>query len=376
MARFEIYTPEETKKEGRLQRFYRWICIPFRRRAHSYIEPIHKVVSSPTPPIELVNLRPYHPLEDPSSSLYQTQESEPPVHRNQEPEETHQPRGRYREARPQHPASHALNQQTPPKCTEQVVSEQRPSIPATREGVESPTYDAPQVNGKRRSRSKTEKNKDLPGVLRAEPPPLTREFLESNERRHSGGSWLIDNVADAPTSNYLIDNIPGAPALRVRRWSNDSRTSVRPDAWAQFARDDQRVRGHSNSRQRRNSDRYRNPHSRQSSATRQAHPNSHSRQSSADRQSARASLPRYMHGGSLPSRAKVVPLRDDSERVLVHSKSRGFKVVRNLLSLDKLKDQPRHMNSLEEIAAEKQRSEQEFASKYSRSSLLLMGSVW
>jgi hypothetical protein len=77
-----------------------------------------------------------------------------------------------------------------------------------------------------------------------------------------------------------------------------------------------------------------------------------------------------MRGGSLPSRTQVVPLRDDSERVLVHSKSRGFKVVRNLLSLDKLRNtQPRHVNSLEDIAAEQERSEQEFASQFFHSSL-------
>jgi hypothetical protein len=351
MARFEIYTPEETKKEGGLQCFSRWICIPFCRRSHSYIEPIHKVVSSPTPPMEMIYLRPDHPLEDPSSSLYQTHEIKPLVHQNQEPEETHQPRCRYRETRPQHPASHTVCQRNP--------------ILVTREGDESPTYDAPQVNGKRRSRSKTEKNKDLPGVLRAEPPPLTREFLESNERRHSSSSRVFDDTPDPPTGDYLIDRIPDAPTLRIRRGSNDSRASVRPDARSQFARHDQRVRGQSSTRQRRNTDGCQTSRSRQSSATRQAHSNSHSRQSSATRQTAQASLPRYMRGGSLPSRTQVVPLRDDSERVLVHSKSRGFKVVRNLLSLDKLRNtQPRHVNSLEDIAAEQERSEQEFASQF------------
>jgi hypothetical protein len=370
MARFEIYTPEETKKEDRLQCFYRWICIPFCRRSHSYIEPIHKVVSSPTPPIEMIHLRPDHPLEDPSSSLYQTHENKILVHQKQEPEETHQPRCRYRETRPQHPASHIMCQRNPPTCTEQVVSEQRSSVLVMREEVDSPTYDAPQVNGKRRSRSKTEKNKDLPGVLRAEPPPLTKEFLESNERRHSSGSRLLDNTPDAPTGNYLIDKIPDAPTLRIRRLSNDSRASVRTDARSQFAGNDQRVRAQSNTRQQRNSDGWQASNSRQSSATRKAHSNSHSRQSSATRQTAQVSLPRYMYGGSLPSRTKVVPLRDDSERVLVHSKSRGFKVVRNLLSLDKLRNtQPRHVNSLEDIAAEQERSEQEFASQYFHCSL-------
>jgi hypothetical protein len=135
MARFEIYTPEETKKEDRLQCFYRWICIPFCRRSHSYIEPIHKVVSSPTPPIEMIHLRPDHPLEDPSSSLYQTHENKILVHQKQEPEETHQPRCRYRETRPQHPASHIMCQRNPPTCTEQVVSEQRSSVLVMREEV-------------------------------------------------------------------------------------------------------------------------------------------------------------------------------------------------------------------------------------------------
>jgi hypothetical protein len=396
MARYELYDPaSEAKKDGRLRRFCAWLCLPFRRGSDSYIEQDVKIEMSPSPspPVQEVKLVPKHPLpqhpfNNPSSTLYQ-------AHEEKLVEEVGQPRGRYREARPQHPASYTIPPQSQPISNDQVDFVRKSSLSVTRGEVESPTYDAPQPDGKRRSHSKTDKNKDLPGVLRAEPPRLTNENLEWHERRHSAGSRAIDNIRGVPTS-YLIDSIPDAPNLHIRRWSNDSRRSVRPDMRSQIPGNEQRGRGQYDPRHMRSSfDGHQGSHSRQSSGTRKSPQNTRSRQSSATRQThpsaqpsqssatwhtAPASPPRQEqdnYGGNLPSRRGIVPLRDDSDRVLVHSRSRGYKIVRNLLSLDGLRDgaQPRHAKSLEEIAAEERRSNQEFASQYSCSLLSLFVGV-
>jgi hypothetical protein len=350
MARADIYGGE-TKKEGKLKRFYRWICIPFRRRSNSYIEPSPSVsvdVGEDLPQPHFTNI----------TGPYETAcKNKPIVHHYEEPEDARYTRGRYRYTRPLHPASHPPSQR--PSTHENhvtFVAAQNYGF-LSRDETQSPVYDAPHPNSGKRSRSRTEKNGDLPSSLRVQPPPLTKASLEMNERRNSASSYR------------LVDNIPDPPALQVRRWSNSSRGSIHTDVRSQHSRTDQRVRGDSNTRRPRSSfDGFQYPQVRRSSAT---------------RETPRGPRPhRPATGGSLPTRPNIVPLRDDRERVLVHSKSRGFKIVRNLLSLDAMRDmanyqhdQLRHVSSVERMAHEDQQVSQELSSQYFDSSLLLVGGV-
>ena len=88
---------------------------------------------------------------------------------------------------------------------------------------------------------------------------------------------------------------------------------------------------------------------------------SDSREDSPRRRLSQRSLP--------PSDAKIVPLRGNSGKVLVHSNSRGYKIVRNLVSLNGLRDvvreqnnEPRHVASLERMAEEDRQASQELFS--------------
>jgi hypothetical protein len=352
MARADIHGGE-TKKDGKLKRFYRWICIPFRRRSNSYIEP--------SPNVEEGEVIPQPQFDNIAIPFQEVPEKKPFVHHYEEPGEIRHTRGRYRDARPQHPASYSLSQRPPPAFGNQLgcVTSQNYGF-SGRDETESPAYDAPRSNSGKRSRSKTEKNKDLPGTLHTQPSPLTRASLEMNERRNSASSFR------------LLDSVPSTPTLKVRHWSNSSQGTIHTDMRSHHARNDQRVRRDSSTRRPRSSyDEYQHPPARQLSTTREI---------------PRGPRPRHpATGGSLPARPKIVPLCNDSERVLVHSKSRGFKIVRNLLSIDAMRDmanstyqhdQPRHVSSLERMADEDQQASQELSSQYSGYFRLSIVSVW
>jgi hypothetical protein len=344
MARADIYWGE-TKKDGKLKRFYRWICIPFRRRSNSYIE------SSPN--VEEGEVVPQPQFNNIATPYREVREKKPLVQHYEEPEDVRHTQGRYRDARPQHPTLNPLSPRPLPALGNPrgFVTSQNYGF-SGRDETESPVCDALHSNNGKRSRSKTGKNKDLPGTLRAKPLPLTRASLEMNERRNS------------VSSHRLIDSVPDTPALMVRRWSNTSQGTIHTDVRSQHARNDQRVRENSSTRRPRSIyDGYQHPPARNLSAT---------------RETPRGPRPRHpATGGSLPAQPKIVPLRNDSERVLVHSKSRGFKIVRNLLSIDAMRDmadqhdQPRHVSSLERMADENRRASQELSSQYFGFSRLL-----
>jgi hypothetical protein len=312
----------------KLKRLCRWICIPFSRGKTSYIEqitPRTSVSSKKQPRSEAVRLY--------------TRDTRSASHDDEKLEDDLRPRAQY----PPTLFSHASSR---PQAREVLAWNYRNTFassiycsPASRNDAQSPEFDAPRLQGQARVRSKSAKNKDLPGCLRAQPRPLTKEHLDTNDRRHSSsGQPLIGRLSDAPTH-------------RERCWSNSNPDALRNEERLQLARRNHHTQVKQNAL-----------------PLRQSNDRSQRSRSQRSRDSSRG--PRVYQparGRSLHARPDIVPLSSDSNKVLVHSKSRGFKVVRNLLSIEGLRDmvmQPRHLASLERMAEDDQQAYNELTSEY------------
>lgn len=324
----------KSEKKSRFTRLSDWICMPFRRGPpSSYIDP--------TPPIreteeaEIPNLNSIAYLQQ---RIHDTDESR---RHKKTLDNGRQPRSRYRAARPR--SQIPISQ---PQTTRQSRSDERDhargrsnSVVARARESPSPDDEAPRTKSQIRSRIASDNNEELPASPQAQPPPLTRASLEMINRRngwdnHRGAARRCDRTAqhfgDLPLPRPTI----ATDTARMSSVNCNPRSKSRVrHSW------------HGN-------DAYQQTHSRESSSM---------REDSRRRHEARRSLP--------PPGAEIVPLRGDSGKVLVHSKSRGYKIVRNLVSLNGLRDvmreqnnEPRHVASLERMAEEDRRASQELFS--------------
>jgi hypothetical protein len=335
---------EKAKKKSRCKRLCRWISIPFRHRPKSYIDPVPDVEAKK-------ELKQPH-ADMSAQGCHNTRNFNPVIHRNPyEPfrSERHA-RSRYRNERPQPPivVNHARR---PPATWDEELDRAiaRSKNITMRDKLQSPELEPPQ-QGRNRRRSMTEKNMDLLVRLHELPapqisqPPLTRASLE----RAAGGR------RKSTDSYYFDDWFSNAPTLPVRRSSNSSHDASSNDGKTQPSK------RRSTSRSRSKPDHHQRPHSGLSGSTQAA------TQEPQPRHPANNSI-------ALPrTRPNTVPLRNHPSKVLVHSKSRGYKIVRNLLSLDGMRDEageqpnePRHISSIERMADEDRRASQELASEYS-----------
>jgi hypothetical protein len=319
------------KKKNKLRRICRWVCNSFSRRTISYIEPAAHTTSEEY-------------KEQPQSHSialgYPGNENRKPVIRiRNEIEDDQQTQARYPTTRLSHPIVESRLRDHPTWDYRSTFAPSTYPSPDLRAEAQSPDYDAPRVQGRPRLRKKSAKNKDLPGPLRAQPLALTQQSLELNERRHSS------------SSQRLIDQIPESPHQMVRRWSNTYQEA-----------------GHSKLQLQQESKRYPanvKPNTLPLWNSFDKYRHSRSRKSHEGLQILRGYQP--MRDRSRHPQPAIVPLSNDHNRVLVHSKSRGFKVVRNLLSIEKLRDmvceQPRHVASLERMAEDDRNACQELSSK-------------
>jgi hypothetical protein len=337
---------EQTKKKSRCKRLCRWISIPFRRRPRSYID---------TVPDEEARKESKQPHVDISARGYQnTRNSNPVVHNNPYEllkNERHA-KNRYRNERPQPPIVVDCARRPPATWDEELDRAIARSKNITmRDKLQSPDLEPPQ-QGRNRRRSITEKNMDLLVRLHELPapqisqPPLTRASLEmaAGGRRRSTDSYYFDDwFSDAPT-------------LPVRRPSNSFHDAA-SDAKKQRKDDRRPSRRRSTSSSRNKPDPHQRPPSGLSGSTQAATQRPQPRHPANNN----IALPR--------TRPNTVPLRNNPSKVLVHSKSRGYKIVRNLLSLDGMRDEaeeqsvePRHIASIERMADEDRRASRELAS--------------
>ncbi|KAH7410058.1 hypothetical protein DE146DRAFT_732889 [Phaeosphaeria sp. MPI-PUGE-AT-0046c] len=308
-----------------------WLCMPFRRGTpSSYIDP--------TPPVREIE-EAETPILTSITQLQQlTRDSNVLFVQKKPLDSERRPRSRYRPARPQSrvPAPQLQDTREPRNNDREYTREGSTDVVAREQETSSWNDNAPRITGEERDRSVTDKNKDLPGSLRAQPPPLTKASLEKNDRRsryeekqHMGGlsNSTVRQFGGLPVPGPTIAADTGRIPSVSRSPHRNSRTR---HSW--HGQDENQQLG-----------------SRQSSRT---------REDSQGRRQSRRSLP--------PPDTDILPLRGDSGKVLVHSKSRGYKIVRNLVSLNGMRDmvcehnnEPRHVASLERMAEEDRRASQE-----------------
>ncbi|KAL5120734.1 hypothetical protein ACEQ8H_001213 [Pleosporales sp. CAS-2024a] len=320
-------TRNSPKKPGKFKRFLQKLCIPVHRKTGMQLE------SSPAAEKrkETLWLGNDSIAEARQNPFYGESVAYCDEHNGRES------RGRYRMTVPKHPASRSQSRQN--------IAPDRVGMLHSRSGVDmrpetiSPEYDAPRQNGRKRERAKTPRNKDLPGALRAQPPPLTRSSLERNSQRHDGDdARLIGCNPGTLLPNESEHNSPW-DEHRVERESfqqafGTSQTPARPNI--------ARKRTHDwvvNTR-------YGPPVS--STAT----------------QASTSSM--FVERTRTPERyRKILPIRDASDRVLCHSRSRGYMVVRRLISLEGLRDSPaiRKAGSLIGIMEDERNAVQEMSGR-------------
>jgi hypothetical protein len=326
---FRSSTSNESKRMNKPKRFCRWICIPFSRGKKSYIEeitPRGSVSDKKQPHSGLVTL-----------DTWDTRSSS---HDDEKLEDDLRPCAQYPPALSSHANSSSQARVVLTWSYTNAFASSTYCPPTSRNDTQSPDFDAPRVQGQARVRSKSAKNKDLPGCLRAQPRPLTKEYLEINERRYSSSS-----------SHPLINRVSDAPTHRECRSSNSDPDARRMEERLQLARKNHRLQVKQNALPlRRSNDRLRCSRSQRS------------------RDASRG--PRMYQpapGCNLHARPHVVPLSSDSNKVLVHSKSRGFKVVRDMMSIERLREmmmQPRHDTTLERMLEDDQQAYRELTSEY------------
>jgi hypothetical protein len=331
MARY-FKAEREQRKKGRLERLCSWLCIPLHRRPTSYVDPAPNLKLRE----DIKQVFP-HCIVRPDHG---TRNDKPLFHYREGFNDGQPAQARYHTALPQCPISRSHSAQPPLARDYQssFAASMHNSTPMRYE-TQSPDYDAPRVNGRPELNVKTTKNKDLPGPLCAQPSPLTKAVLEMNECRNSS------------SSHCLVDLIPESPQRPVRRWSSTYQDVARSELRLQRARKDRRAHKKANTKPLRTS--YDGWH------------NSCPLQSQKEPQGPRLHQPARSH--ILHTRPDIVPLSNDSGRVLVHSKSRGFKIVRNLLSIDGMhemtRNELRNVASLERMAEDNRQACQELSSQ-------------
>jgi hypothetical protein len=163
-------------------------------------------------------------------------------------------------------------------------------------------------------RAKTSRNKDLPGSLRAQPLPLTRSSLERNSRRSN------NSIADLVNSN----------ARTISRGDNQHWQSWKSHLSGQGS--SQKTSRNSWTTVESRTDGTGTPRRTLSGSTR--HDTTPSSQSHRTSTSGIADE-RPKPPSKLPPGA--TPIRDNADEVLCRSSSRGYMVVRRLLSLESLR---------------------------------------
>jgi hypothetical protein len=337
---------ERTKKKSRYKRLCRWISIPFRRRPSSYIDQMPDVEMKEDSKQPYIDSRMQGNHNSPDNkATFQSHHHEPSKH-------DYPAKSRYHNERLQHPIVSSYPRHSSATWDEELDRAIARSNNITmRDKLQSPDFEQPQ-QGRNRRRSMTEKNMDLLVRLHELPSqrisqaPLTRRSLEMAGGRSSRGSHQFDDwISDAPTLpvQCLSKSLHYAVSDDAKMQRSDSRGSERPR------------RG---SRSRDKHDSHQRPLSALSGSTQAATQGPQLRHPA----NSNIALPRI--------RPKTVPLRNDPSKVLVHSKSRGFKIVRNLLSLDGMRgeaeehaNEPRHIASLERMADEDRKASQELASQ-------------
>ncbi|OAL01169.1 hypothetical protein IQ06DRAFT_369180 [Phaeosphaeriaceae sp. SRC1lsM3a] len=323
-----------SEQTSRMRRLSHWLCIPFRRAPpSSYIDP--------TPPVRQTEQAEIPVLTSPAQLQQLNRGNNVLIINDKTLDNDRRPRSRYRPARPQSrvPTYQSLDTRQPGKDKLGYASRSCDRAITRQEGTLSANSNALRINDQKRNRSVVDKNKHLPQSLRAQPPYPTKAILERNDRRSGdqddrNGAGLSDSTLRPPGELPVPDPINAANTGRMPSMSRSpQRRSRNRHSW----------HGH---------DWYQQSRSRESST---------SRENSQRRRQSRRSLP--------PPNTEIVPLRGDSGKVLVHSRSRGYKIVRNLVSLNGLRDmvcehnnQPRHVASLERMAEEDRRASQELFS--------------
>jgi hypothetical protein len=325
-----VFAGRESKKESKRKRLCRWISNSFSRKAISYIDPVAHTRSEedreqPRPHSIALG---YHGISS----------CKPVIRDNEKLENDHWIRGHYPTTQLSHPIVQYSPTERPPWDCCSTFTPSAYTNYDLRSEAQSPDYDAPRVQGRPRLRNKSAKNKNLPGPLRAQPVALTQHSLQLNERRHSS------------SSQRLIDQIPEPSQQMAWRWSNTYQGPKRSGLRLQQGYREHRVNLEQNALPLQNGF--------------DGSRHSRSRLSREEPQKPRGYQATRGHGWHV--RPGVVPLSNDSNRVLVHSKSRGFKVVRNLLSIEGLRsmvrEQPRNVASLERMADDDRHACQELSS--------------
>lgn len=340
---------KELKKPGRLKRFCRRICMPLHRALSSYLET--------TPAVSVRDEMGWTHEKNVADQHDGTIKYDQPMSLNYvESSKTRRSRSRYRTTRPVHPSSRSSPRQAPIlDYTQGFAASLRSSMEIDediREETQSPEYDAPRVNGQKRRRFKHEGNADLPGPLRAEP---AKASLADLKRRNSNTS--------------LVEQIPRAPP------------SLSDAAWYPLDKKNNRSRCSSKESSRQALQPQLQSQSRSSAGTARTRRSSKAPEltSQTSRTSSTCCIlgrqPRHTEGeqrsGIMPS--NIQPLRGDEERVLCKSRSRGYMVVRRILSLEALREAAnmRTPGSLAGMMEELKHARQEMSGEWSR----LMGTV-
>jgi hypothetical protein len=327
---------EVTRKPGRVKRFCQRMCMPLHRALTSYLE-----------------TTPYTGAEDDTESAHDetadyqddvTVNYDQPMSLNYAESINRHSRSRYRAAPPVHPSSRSLS------CRASSFNYMLGFIASIRNSLDvdddirgetqSPEYDAPRVNGRKPIRLRTEKNKDLPGSLRAQPAQMSRANLA--------------DIDSGKSNTRLVEQIPKA--------SFSSRQAARYP-WVSKNDCSQRSNGESSGRSPGSQPRFRSRRSRRESSKdtsrSQPLPQSQSRHCTArpphssgiTDDTPHTSSPSLtccttagilrmneaeQRSGVKPTR--IIPLRDDPDHVLWKSHSRGFMILRRILSLEALRE--------------------------------------
>jgi hypothetical protein len=328
---------KETKKSSRMKLFCQRMCMPLHRALSSYLGITLDEPARNERNWQHENIVDYQQDDtvnyDQPMSLNYTESTNP-----------RQSRSRYRAAPPVHPYSRSSSRQAPSfSYMPGLIVSIRNSLDVDediRERTHSPEYDAPRVNGKKRMRRKNEKNKDLPESLRAQPAQSTKTNMTGIDSGTSN-TRLVDQIPNASASSRHAAWYPWNTKNDRSRHSNGD--SSRHRSGSQPRSQSQRSSKESSRQPSRLQPHVQSQGSKGTVCTPYSGKVTKDTSSTSPPSSACCTTARLLrmneadHGnGTMPTNIK--PLRDDTEHVLWRSPSRGFMVLRRMLSLEALRE--------------------------------------